>query len=412
MNRRVLVTTYGGAHVAAALPLQQALARAGMQPVMLGLTTAADVLRRHGIATRHFLDYVDMSDPLLRHWGSYLSEHHHREGIGITSEESMAYLGAGMSELVCELGENAALERYRRLGLNALLPIRTLRRILQMEQIDAVIATDSPRAERAALNAAAQAGLPSVCVLTSFPHIGLEYLRRPDNGAVMCVLNERVRQQLLAAGRAPESVVVTGNPAFDALLAQEGESRESLRSRAGLRSDEWTVLWAEQPEPANPGLPPLMREHLGRVCRRHGWRLLVRLHPSSQAADHVALPERALESPRTEPVRDALLKADAVVTFTSTIGFEALLLDKPLVVAAVSQYSSFVDYCESDGAFVVEDIESIEPALLAYFRDDAPARALAIHRRGMPRNGRSAEAVVQCLANQFAASAPIEESRR
>ena len=318
---------------------------------------------------------------------------------------STGYLGASLADLVSEIGEEAALARYRESGLNALLPVRTLRRIIEAESIDAVIATDSPRAERAALNAAAELGLPSVCVLTSFPHIGLHYLKRQDNGAVMCVLNERIRQQLIGAGRSADSVVVTGNPAFDALVGPDVAARRtSLRERDGLAPSDWTVLWAEQPEPGDPDLPVRMREVLAQACASHGWRLVVRLHPSSQAGATVSLPAGVLVSPRTENVRDALLKCDAVVTFTSTIGFEALVLDKAVVIAAVSQYSGYVDYREEDGVRVVGSLDAVESALLGFFHGDDEARALARHRAAMPHTGGAARAIVQCLVDQRQAS--------
>jgi hypothetical protein len=399
--KRVLVASYGGAHVAAAMPLYRELIQAGLEPVMLGLTTAAEVLRRHGIPVVRFLDHVDIEEPAVKRWGEDLCLRHHRDGIGITREESMAYLGASMAELVEDLGEEQALERYTASGLNALLPVRVLRKIIEGERIDAVIATDSPRAERAALNAAGQLGLPSVCVLTSFPHIGLHYLRRSDNGAVMCVLNDRIRTQLIEAGRVPESVCVTGNPAFDTLVAPDAdERRQILRSQAGIAPGDWAVLWAEQPEPDNPALPATIREELARACAGHGWKLIVRLHPSSQAGANVTLSEGVLTSARTESVRDALLKCDAVVTFTSTIGFEALVLDKPVVVAAVSQYSHFVDYRETDGVRVVDSIQAVEPALASFFRNDEGAQRLAAFRRTVPRNGQAGRAIVECLASQ------------
>ncbi|MES2787833.1 MAG: CDP-glycerol glycerophosphotransferase family protein [Pseudomonadota bacterium] len=401
--KRVLVAAYGGAHVAAAMPLYRQLLDAGMQPIMLGLTTAADTLRRQGIPVVHFLDHVDIRDPAVQRWGEFLCGSHHREGIAITRDESMAYLGASMAELVEDIGEPAALASYAEKGLAAMLPVRTLRRIIQAERVDAVIATDSPRAERAALNAAAQLKLPSVCVLTSFPHIGLHYLKRSDNGAVMCVLNDRIRQQLIAAGREPASVVVTGNPAFDALIGPDAAARRStLRAQAAIGPDTRAVLWAEQPEPGNPELPGAMRQMLAQACSRNQWKFIARLHPSSQAGSTVSLPEGALLSPRTQSVRDALLMSDAVVTFTSTIGFEALVLDKPVVIAAISQYSHFVDYREDDGVCVVDSMDAVEPALASFFADDAQAQRLAGFRRTLAQTGQAAKAIVGCLLSQAA----------
>ena len=399
--KRVLVASYGGAHVAAALPLYPVLQHAGIEPVMLGLTTAADVLRKQAIPVVRFLDHVNTGDARIRRWGDYLCQFHHRDGIGITREESVAYLGASLVDLIDVVGEEEALRRYGESGLNALLPVNTLRHIIEAERIDGVIATDSPRAERAALNAAAQLGLPSVCLLTSFPHIGMHYLQRSDNGAVMCVLNERIRGQLIAAGRAPASVRVTGNPAFDALVAPDAAKRRiELRTDCGLGGNDWAVLWAEQPEPGNPSLPVAMRERLAAICARRGWKLVVRLHPSSQASTQAVLPEGALLSPRSESVRDALLRCDAVVTFTSTIGFEALVLDKPVVICNVSQYSHFVDYREADGVAMAATLDDVEPALVSFHAGDDHAQLLARYRRAMPKGGTAARSIVDCLLSQ------------
>ena len=101
-------------------------------------------------------------------------------------------------------------------------------------------------------------------------------------------------------------------------------------------------------------------------------------------------------------MRDALLMCDAVVTFTSTIGFEALVLDKPVVVAAISQYSHFVDYREDDGVFVVQSMSAVEPALASFFADDEHAQRLARFRRTLPQTGQAARAIVQCLLAQDA----------
>ena len=86
--KRVLVACYGGAHVAAAVPLYTELQNSGVTPVMLGLTTAADQLRQQGIPVVRFLDHVDIDDPEVRRWGAFLSPLHHRDGIGISAHES------------------------------------------------------------------------------------------------------------------------------------------------------------------------------------------------------------------------------------------------------------------------------------------------------------------------------------
>src|SRR6185369_5486111 len=156
----------------------------------------------------------------------------------------------------------------------AFLPVRTMTRVLQRVQPDLVVVTNSPRAERAAVIAAAQLGIPSVCLVDLFAVDEVRWIGAPDYARRVCVLNEGVREFLLAAGRRPEQVVVTGNPAFDTLRdpsnAQQGLE---LRRRHGW-NDQRVVLWPSQSEPAihpfdgTPGDPQLPDRVLARLA---GW---------------------------------------------------------------------------------------------------------------------------------------------
>ena len=404
---RVLIVAYGGAHVAMAVPLRLALIESGYEPVILGLTTTKQVYSSLSIPFTHFLDHVNIEDERINKWGKQLGATHHKEGIGISAAESIAYLGASFVDLIDEVGEREAMARYETASLSALLPVNTLKRIIQRERIDAVIATDSPRAERAALLAAASLGLPNLCAAGSFVSIGLSFLRLADHGQRICVFNQRMAMQLIAAGRPADSIRVTGNPAFDNLnLPDDNLLRHQLRGQRGLKRTSRVVLWAEQPEPENPGLPIAMRNHLAMVCSQNGWQLLIRLHPSSQA--HCAadpLPVTALVSSRNESIRHALLTCDVAVTLTSTVGLEALVMGKDLLIVNISQYSQFVDYRAEDGAYVISSMDEIETALFAIFNRAPQVIALQENRAQTPHAGQSALAIVDNLAELIKESA-------
>ena len=404
---RVLIVAYGGAHVAMVMPLRLALIEAGYEPVVLALTTTPQVYRSQNIPHIRFIDHVDMTDSRIDHWGKHLSEKYHKDGIGISQQESIAYLGASFVDLIDEVGQTAALARYADLGLNALSPVNTLKHILQREGIGAVIATDSPRAERAALLAAASLKLPNLCAAGSFVSIGIDFLARADHGQRICVFNQRMATQLAVAGRPLHSVRITGNPAFDD-LNQPGDIalRSQLRSQRGLNEASQVVLWAEQPEPGNPVLPVAVRNQLAALCSQHGWQLLIRLHPSSQAHGvSEALPPTALVSPREESIRHALLVCDTVVTLTSTVGLEALIMDKDLLIVNISQYSDHVDYSAGDGACVVCNRSDIETALLDIFNCVPHVLELQENRRQTPHSGGAARVIVENLREL------IEEAR-
>ncbi len=406
--QRILIAAYGGAHVATALPLRQALISSGYDPVMLALTTTVLSYKSQNIPFIRFLDHVDISEKRIAHWGDHLSRTHHRDGIGISTEESVAYLGASWVDLMDEVGEVAALARYERLGLNALCPVRTLIHIMRQERISAVISTDSPRAERAALLAAKSLGLPNLCVAGSFVSIGINFLCLPDQGQRICVFNQQMADQLAQAGRPTSSIRITGNPAFDN-LNQPGDDalRAQLRSQRGLHNLSWVVLWSEQPEPANASLPVAVRQQLAAVCDKYGWQLMIRLHPSSQA--HGAsepLPPSAMVSPREESIRHALLQADVVVTLTSTVGLEALVMGKHLLVANISQYSKFVDYRTGDGAYVVDSQSDIEAALLEIFHIKPRVQVVQQGRHQNPHVSGAAQAIIENLKELIAAPRP------
>ncbi len=370
---KVLMVCYGGAHVALILPLYKQLISKGHECVVIGLTTAGPVLEREGVKHKRVIDYVDMNNEGLLKSGEALLEAHHTNGIGITKEESIAYLGTSYSEMITVHGEDKAKEMYNEKGLASFLPIQFMTSVLKLEAPDVVVSTDSPRMERAALNASILLGIPSVCCVVIFPHIGMHYLSRPDNGAVMCVCNSTIRDQLIQAGRSPESIIVTGNPSFEKLFSVPEVSRKTLRNSRGLSDQSQVVLWADQPEPANPELPRQIRSRLNAIClSRENCSSLIRLHPSSTDPTKEPIPEGAMLSPREEPLINALLVADVVVTCTSTVAYEALLLGKPVIILRMSQYDKYADYSEDVGALVLDSIDELESGLEELISDKSP----------------------------------------
>jgi hypothetical protein len=85
-------------------------------------------------------------------WGSSLMQ-----GLGgpvADPQETVAYLGLSMADLIADVGPEEAELAYRQFGRQAFLPVRTLDRILRQVAPDLVVCTNSPRAERAAVLAA------------------------------------------------------------------------------------------------------------------------------------------------------------------------------------------------------------------------------------------------------------------
>ena len=397
---KIFLISYGGGHITAILPTYKALTLRGHECVVMALTTAGEVARRERIPHCRPIDFVCSSDPLINSAGMKLAEQHHTDGKGISLEESIAYLGVSFRDLARELSEEVAWERYTRFGLNAFTPVHFMRSVLSSVNPDVVVATTSPRMEKASLRAAFQLNIPSLCMVELFGLLEEAWLSRPDNGHVLAVSREDVKHRLVSAGRQACDIHLTGSPMFDALadpkLATYGVA---WRGNHGVRPDEKLVFWAEQPEPDDPELPKRVRFHLANVCNKHGWRLVIRFHPSSTDPKEQEVPDGCLQSLGTEPVSHVISACDVGVTLTSTVGWELLLANKPLLIVSISAFSSSVTYGNDDGSLVIDKLDDSEFALMQLLQDSELAKKLDGLRASLPQAGGAAERISDLIEN-------------
>jgi hypothetical protein len=368
--RTVLFVCYGSGHVRMVAPVALAVQRAGIAQVkVLGLTTAAPVVRASGLPLVQFKDFVEAGDePALQRGRELL------RGMDPVDdpEESAAYLGLSYVELEAAEGAGEAQRRYQQLGRQAFLPVRTMTRILERSKPDLVVVTNSPRAERAAVIAARDLSIPVVCTVDLFAIDEVRWIGAPDYAQRVCVLNDQVREFLVGAGRAPEQVVVTGNPAFDSLRDPENVQRgKVLRDRHGW-SGQRVVLWPSQAEPAihpfdgSPGDPQLpsrvLAELVAWTLRNDDAVLCVRPRagepaPLLPASDQIVL------TGQDWPLPELLHAIDLVVTLTSTVGLEGHLCGARLVQVLGSVFEAAMPLARFGVADAAVPLEGLAPAL-------------------------------------------------
>lgn len=348
-------------------PIAQALMDAGRPFTFLALTTARAALERRGIPCISFRDLPGAGDAEVQRWGRELAAELPAGGP-VDPEETIAYLGANFRDLVQEVGPDEARHRYANSGRQAFLPVATLRRAIEHLGPALVVATNSPRAERAAIVAAGQLGLPSVCTVDLFALQEVQWVGQPGYAKRLCVLNDSVRRMFLEHGRRPDEVVITGNPAFERLTLPEArQAGAQLRRERGWDDGRSTVLWASQTEPerhpfadlaGDPTLPRRVEQALRElVAARPGLRLVVRYHPSERV-DFVPGPNVDF-SPVSEPVTTLLHAVDAVVVTASTVGLEAAIAGRPVVSVDTSVFTPDTLYDAmgvSRGVLRIEDL--------------------------------------------------------
>lgn len=336
--KKVLFVCYGGGHVRMVLPVAKALHESGRAKVqVLALTTAAPVVREAGLPLLQFKDFVRPADRAAVEHGKRLAA---AMKDVVDPEETAAYLGLCSADLVAEVGAQEAFRRYEKDGRQAFLPRGTLRRILRTVLPDLVVATNSPRAERAAIEVAAELGVPAVCIVDLFAIDEVRWIGQPGYARKVCVLNDAVKDFLVAAGRRPEEIAVTGNPAFDTLADPAvREQGAALRAARGWDSKR-VVLWAEQVEPAfhpfdgRPGDTTLPARALQVLL---AWAqaqpdavLCVRPRPG-QASPALPAGNSFVLAGQDWPLPPLLHAVDTVVTLTSTVGLEGHLAGARLV---------------------------------------------------------------------------------
>lgn len=314
-KKKVLFVVYGGGHVNMILPVVQALLAQGEWDVeVVGLTTAGAVLKRAGIAYLGFSNIVDEGDAPALDWGRRLSAGINSDVVPL--EETVAYMGLSYADLEAQHGVQQAAEIYAAKGRHAFLPVRSMRRLVDKVQPDLVVATNAPRAERAAILAARDAGIPAVCIVDLYPPADGAWLKDDCYAQKVCVLNPTAKQMLVALGRDADHIVVTGNPAFD---------RHYLFRRGAAVGEEVVVGFASNILPEPPAGKPdgtLQREvfeHLRQLCSRKGYTLALRQHPNEARWDSIGAPVNC-----SGMAIDAYLASlDMLITFPSTIALEA-----------------------------------------------------------------------------------------
>lgn len=334
-----LFVSYGGGHVKALLPVARRVRELGIaEPVYLALTTAAPIVREADIRTIGFADLLTPADVAARRKGEELAA-----ALAVPAAdhaESVAYLGLSYVDLEQRVGAEQAAALYAQYGRQAFLPVGVLERAIRRYQPTLVVATNSPRAEQAAIQGARALGVPSVCLVDLLGIWERDRLAAPDYADVVCVLNDSVRDALIAAGRSASDVQVTGNPAFDTVLDPTViAAGAALRHEAGWDGLH-VCLYASSPEPVSypgfsqqgdPAFPRrIERSLIQAVIADPSLALWVRRHPSEPPASEVA----ALGHPRirvssTEmPLHACIHASDEVLITVSTVGVEASLAGK------------------------------------------------------------------------------------
>ncbi len=210
--------------------------------------------------------------------------------------------------------------------------------------------TDVQPETRLAVSVARGMGIPSVTmqhgVLPGNPE-DLEYV--PAWSDYVAVWGEQGLRWFEEAGIEPSRLVVTGCPRFD--------SYANLRRVPRTPGAEEEVVVTLLLNPSAPSVRSAMLAEYLEALRETPWRLRIRLHPAESESQFQRLWQDLAPSEvrgrttisQSEPLQQVLRASDAVVTYDSTAGLEAMLLGKPVVIYGSHLFPTASPYPNWDG---------------------------------------------------------------
>lgn len=399
---RIFFVTYGGGHVTMVLAVMRAIRRIAPQVEMplMALTIGYNQAIKSGETPLSFKDFLHLTDrdSALSHGRRLLDRN---QGAEVPEEESLAYLGINYTELEDRLGATGAADIYAREGRAAFLPTEFMTRVIDEVAPDVVVATNTPRAEEAALRAATARGLPTLMINDLVDKQRWPVVKRDHRPDRLCVVGEPVRQHFLAHGFAPETVLATGNPAFDALFDPAHKAAaDTLRRDLGWEGLK-IILWAgtserlpSVPEARQTDLPRAAEAEMRRlVAETRDAALLIRYHPSVHHLFPEGEPQERVyrSNPTADPIQPQLHASDAVIALNSTVSLEAAVLGKPSLsleyTALARRVMSFADEGITTG---IDAPDEIVPKLRAALAGDIGTRA-----EGFAHDGHSADRIAR-----------------
>lgn len=290
-------------------------------------------------------------------------------------------------------GRDALREAFLRLVPSAMRSFIEVRGLLEVETPDVLaLYAESTALGRATVAAAASLSVPTFAFQHGimYPHYyshehAADEVVEPCDGTRgvplptrTAVFGREARRLLLERGHfAPERVVVTGSPKFDALLEESRNlDPRAIRDKLGLDASARLLVVASRFSSIGPVFPDLVR---AASAAPDAW-LLVKPHQAESPEPYLAVirSEGAERVRVLEPLgdlRELIVASDGLVTVDSFASSEALVLGRPvLVVSLPNNLQSLVDAGMAVGVPRGEDMREalatfLDPRWLEGFRE-------------------------------------------
>lgn len=290
--------------------------------------------------------------------------------LNFNDKESILYYGYSFKELIKKYGKTMAIEGYLKFGRRAFLALNFMRKVLEYEKPNIVIATSAPRLEKAALIIAKKLAIISISIEDLF---GIEMKEdyelanyfndtnyKYQYGTYMCVLSEEIKKFLTK--KTNSKIIVTGNPNFDSLIRIKNQI-----SKINIDKKYYVITFLSQP---NLDQIKYIKKMLDILRKYKNYFVIFKFHPTEDIETYKSIfnENQELKS-RYILLKDKLYEsiktADLVITRTSTAGLEASILGKKII----GEKNIYIPFKELKIGLEFSDLDELEKLIKSIDRN-------------------------------------------
>ena len=332
--KNILMASYGAGHINTLLPVAKKLNEDdNFNLKFIGFTTAKKVIDENAIPVIELGNIIkNKDDKTLNYIKEIIKTNQHPD---IKYEDALNYNFIGLRDNIQYYGEDKALKLLKKYGRKSYLPVKTFKNFLKENYFDLIITTNSPRFELAIQKAAYELSVKSLSVTDLFNDVHeYKYICKQDYAGYLTVLSNNVKEFLIERGYKGE-IEVTGNPAFDKLLKEDDSNEvKKLRKLLNLNSNDKLILWACPPINVEKECLDLKKvfSYLNDFVEKNiNYKFIIRQHPNSKIFEKEFHIKNGLFCPKDLSLEICLKACDILMTYNSTVLFQAAILGKKLI---------------------------------------------------------------------------------
>ncbi|MEA3321201.1 MAG: UDP-N-acetylglucosamine 2-epimerase [Bacillota bacterium] len=365
--KTLFIVAYGGGHINTQLAVADSYLNLGWKVIFLSVPNTTKLLKSIGkYKVYTFLDIAD--DDSLR-LGEEILDKVHNYDTGIDVEESKAYAGVNYKDLKKIYGNTNAKLLIENFSRRIFLPIHSIKKLMGSIKPDLVSVTlSAARAERASIIAAKILGIKvmafedlfgTACAFSIYDqlyventdvkkdliskgvpeenvivqkdsqknfqvasfhtgvdeYIGLRYKFVPD---YVFAINDYAKKQLISRGLPSDIIHVVGQPAFDKIS-------KKIKCIQNIEKEKLVVV-TTQPLDTRSQFLQLIKNAIVKLSKEY--KIIIRFHPSSDGKAEKQIFANINSNiivDRSHDLHEILIRAELVITQTSTTGIEAAI---------------------------------------------------------------------------------------